>query len=70
MKKGFRPIRDQKGQAVFEYVITLAIVVGTIGALSIGFRGTVTRLWKVLAKEVTAACPGCPTPPQNAGLRN
>jgi|GEM_PF-974708 len=55
-------LRDQKGQAVVEYILMLSLVVTFVGLLAKGFRAPLRGLWHLFAKEVAAPCPGCPSP--------
>ncbi len=50
---------DESGQAVVEYIILLALVVGLVAGISLIFRGTIYRFWAVIGAEVSAPCPGC-----------
>ncbi len=43
-----------------DYVLTLAIVVSVVTIMAIGFRKSLFTLWQGIAREVSAACPGCP----------
>jgi len=53
----------EEGQAVIEYVLMVSVTVAATGALAFGLRKTLFALWQVFAKDITAACPGCPPDP-------
>ncbi len=55
-----KPPRSKSGQAVLEYVLTIAIVVAFVSAIAGIFRASVIRLWEVMTQEVSAPCIGCP----------
>lgn len=67
MRKAFVLIgdlaRDEEGQAIVEYLLMVSVTVIAVGALGIGFRKTLFALWQAFAKDITAACPGCPADP-------
>ena len=56
-------LRDEGGQALFEYVLVLAICVSAITIMGMGFRKGVAALWISMLKQVAPACPGCTPPP-------
>lgn len=60
--------KDENGQAIVEYVLTLATIVTIVLIIGTGFRRSLFVLWETIAKEVAAACPGCPADP-NIRLR-
>lgn len=53
--------QDEEGQAVIEYVLMVSVTVGATGALAFGLRKTLLALWSSFAKDIQAACPGCPS---------
>jgi hypothetical protein len=53
---------DQKGQAILEYLIVLAIILSFAGLIRFGLQKSRDRLWKRVICDVTAPCPGCPAP--------
>jgi Flp pilus assembly pilin Flp len=55
--------RDEGGQAVVEYILTAASIIGMVSILAIGFRSALVKFWEAISKDVTAACPGCPADP-------
>lgn len=57
-------LENDRGQAVVEYVLMLAIVVAMIGVMSTGFRRALISLWGKMARDISAPCPGCPPPPE------
>lgn len=57
-------IRDDAGQAVIEYVLMVSVTVTAVGALGYGFRKTLFKIWQAFARDITAACPGCPPDPK------
>ena len=56
--------RDQEGQAIVEYILGLVITVGVVSAVVIGIKRPLFSLWETFAKEISAACPGCPPEPK------
>jgi Flp pilus assembly pilin Flp len=52
--------RDEEGQAVVEYILMVSATIVSVGALSFGFRKTLFKIWEMFARDITAACPGCP----------
>ncbi len=63
---GQRALKDDRGQAILEYVLMVALAVGVVTMIGVGFRKTVFKLWKGFSRDVAAACPGCPP---NPGIR-
>jgi hypothetical protein len=55
-----RDRRASSGQAVIEFVIMLSMSVSVVAATAIIFRQTIMAMWVSLAKDISAACPGCP----------
>jgi Flp pilus assembly pilin Flp len=55
--------RNESGQAVVEYLLMLAVIVAIVGAVGIGFRKILVKLWEKMARDIAAPCPGCPPPP-------
>jgi Flp pilus assembly pilin Flp len=53
--------RDEDGQAFVEYILGLSMAVVVTAAIARSFRVTLFGLWRALAKEISAPCPGCPT---------
>jgi hypothetical protein len=60
MRKG---LRNDSGQAILEYVLMVALAVGVVTLIGVGFRKTVFKVWKGMSRDVAAACPGCPPNP-------
>src|SRR4051794_39530997 len=61
MRKFFTALlRDEGGQAFVEYILGLSMAVVVVGAMARSFRTTLWALWRGLAKDIIAACPGCP----------
>lgn len=54
---------SEEGQAVVDYILTLAIIVTVVTVLSLGFRTSLFKLWQTFAREISAACPDCPPDP-------
>lgn len=52
---------NEAGQAVVEYVLMLVVTVGIVTLIGVGFRKTLFTLWSGFARDIVAACPGCPT---------
>src|SRR5690606_26736751 len=51
--------RDQKGQAVIEYILMLVAALAIIGIVSAAFKRIRDYLWMQMLCEVPAACIGC-----------
>jgi hypothetical protein len=47
------------GQALIEYVLSLFSALAIAGAIGLGYRTVVLRLWKSLYRQVSAPCPRC-----------
>jgi len=56
--------RDEGGQVIVDYVLTLSIVVSVVLIVGTLFRKSLFHLWEVMTKEISAACPGCPPDPK------
>jgi Flp pilus assembly pilin Flp len=54
-------VRDEDGQAVVEYLLVVSITITVTGMLAMGLRKTLFALWSTFAKDIVAACPGCPS---------
>jgi predicted transporter len=52
-------VSNEKGQAIIEYVIMLAVVLGMAGILVFGVKNTRDKLWKHIVCVVSAPCPTC-----------
>lgn len=63
MKNFFNFFKDENGQAVVDYVLTLTVVVTIVGIIATGFRRSLFKIWEIFSKEISAACPGCPPDP-------
>jgi Flp pilus assembly pilin Flp len=64
MRKVFtRFMKDEGGQAIVEYILTLVIAVGVVGSMTAILRKSLFGIWQLFSKEITAACPGCPANP-------
>ncbi len=57
-------LKDEGGQVIVDYLLTLSLVVFVVTILATGFRKSLFALWEVLTKEISAACPGCSTDPR------
>ncbi len=51
--------RKQLGQAMIEYMLMLALVVGVVSSTGFIFRKTVFKMWKFMSKQIAPGCPGC-----------
>jgi Flp pilus assembly pilin Flp len=60
--------RNQSGQAVVEYMLMLLTVISVVSIMGFGFRKSLFALWQSFARDIAAACPGCP-PPSNVKIR-
>jgi len=56
-------LRDQKGQALIEYVLMIFVVISVVGILGYGFREILLSVWQLMSCDITAACPSCPVDP-------
>ena len=56
-------LENNQGQAVVEYLLMVAVAVALIGIIGTGFRRGLILLWERMAKDISAACPGCPPSP-------
>ncbi|MEW6056435.1 MAG: hypothetical protein AB1540_07455 [Bdellovibrionota bacterium] len=54
--------RRKRGQALIEYVVATVVIVGVFFAIDFQIRRSIGRLWKALAQDVAAGCPGCESP--------
>jgi len=54
---------DEGGQVIIDYVLTLAVIISIVTAMSVGFRKSLFAIWQVFSREISAACPGCPPDP-------
>jgi hypothetical protein len=51
--------RDQSGQAVVEYVVLLAVILGVAAVIQFGVQKTRDKLWKFMICKISAPCPSC-----------
>ena len=56
-------LSSQRGQAILEYVLMMLIVVAMVAILSKGLKSSLLIMWEFMAQKISAACPGCPPPP-------
>ncbi len=54
----------EKGQALIEYVLLIAITISLVTLMATGLRNSVFKLWTFYTKAIAAPCPGCPAPPE------
>lgn len=54
---------DEQGQAILEYVLSIVLAIAVVGILAGAFRASVVKLWVMMSREISAACPGCPADP-------
>lgn len=54
--------RDESGQTMVEFMLTLLLAVTVVAGLSIGFKSSLYKFWRQLAKEISAPCPSCKSP--------
>ncbi len=58
MPQSFRSSED--GQVLVEYILMLSVSIALLIAVQKSFRGSIFKVWKQFAIEVSAACPkGC-----------
>jgi Flp pilus assembly pilin Flp len=55
---------NEKGQAVVEYILGVALALSLVVVMGTGFRKSLYRLWSTISGEVSAACPQCPKDPR------
>lgn len=55
--------QNQVGQTILEYILLLAVATSVVLLINQGFRNIRNGLWMRIVCEVSAACPGCPPPP-------
>jgi hypothetical protein len=56
------PCRSESGQAIVEYILILALALSLVSVIAIGLRKSMFSLWKFMATDITAPCPGCKNP--------
>jgi hypothetical protein len=56
-------LRNESGQAIVDYVLTLLLLVSIVTIMATGFRRSLFSLWKTVSREVSAPCPGCAADP-------
>lgn len=56
-------LSNRRGQAILEYVLMMLIVVALVAILSKGLKSSLLIIWEFMAQRISAACPGCPPPP-------
>ncbi len=54
--------RNQTGQALVEYALTILMVVIAFTAVELQIRRNLGQLWNSLARDIAAGCPGCEAP--------
>lgn len=54
-------VENEEGQAVIEYLLMLVVTVGIVTIIGMGFRKSLFKIWTGFSKEISAACPGCPS---------
>jgi len=52
-------LRARSGQAILEYILLLAIIMGISGVMVSSVSSTRDKMWKKVLCEVSAACPDC-----------
>jgi hypothetical protein len=51
---------SEDGQVLLEYILMLSLCLALLIGIQTSFRGTIFKVWKQFAVEVSAACPkGC-----------
>jgi pilus assembly protein Flp/PilA len=56
MRKLFKAfVRDERGVSAMEYAVLAGIVVLALGAVSVGFKGSIADLFTGLFTKITAA---------------
>lgn len=60
----FSPLgSDQNGQALVEYILMIVCALVLVGVMATGFRKGMIGIWGFYTRQITAACPGCPSNP-------
>jgi Flp pilus assembly pilin Flp len=62
-KTGPKLLGSESGQAILEYVLMLMVAISVVAILSSGLKTSLLSLWEFMARQIAAACPGCPPPP-------
>ena len=55
--------RDESGQTLVEFMLTLMVAVSMVVIISLGFKRSLRTFWIKLAREISAPCPKCEPPP-------
>ncbi len=55
--------RDENGQAIVEYILTLTIALAVVATIARTLRSSLFGFWQTLSRDISAACPGCPADP-------
>jgi hypothetical protein len=53
-----KTLRNQDGQAILEYILTLLVAVAAMAVLSRGVRAVIGNLWLGWHQEIAAPYPG------------
>jgi hypothetical protein len=55
-----RQRKQESGQAIVEYVVTLMMALLILSIVTAGFNASLRKTWKKLAFQIAAGCPTCP----------
>lgn len=58
-------LKDENGQVLVEYLLSVFIVVTSIAFFARNLRVLLFKVWKTMAHEIAAACPDCPAPDES-----
>jgi Tfp pilus assembly protein PilW len=53
--------KQDSGQAIVEYVVTLMMALLILSIVTAGFNASLRKTWKKLAFQIAAGCPNCPS---------
>jgi hypothetical protein len=63
IKRLIRPGLGESGQAIFEYLLMVALAIAMTALMATSFRKTLLLVWGYYIQNISAACPGCPPNP-------
>lgn len=55
-------LRARKGQALVEYALTALVVISVFFVINTTVKRGIGGLWKAMARNIVAGCPGCEVP--------
>jgi hypothetical protein len=54
--------RRESGQGLIEYALAVLLVLGLFLTMNSQIKRGISKLWKAMAKDIAAGCPGCEPP--------